>query len=136
MSEQQLEVATIRKRDRRSTSSDPDDEDQCVQEVIATIQDLLPREPSLAAVASALGLSVRTLQRRLSARGLTYRSVLDDVRRRLAEVELCRGERSIAEVSRSLGYSDPAHFVRAFRRWTGQPPSRYERSKGSGGGAP
>lgn len=87
---------------------------------------LLPRQPSLVAVASALGISVRTLQRRLSARGLSYRCLLDEVRRQRAEVELRHRERTIADISRRLGYSDPAHFVRAFRRWTGKAPSHYE----------
>lgn len=103
------------------------------QYVTATITRMLPTDPSLVTVAGAMGISVRTLQRRLAARGLSFRCLLDDVRRRHAEIELQRGERSIADISRRLGYSDPAHFVRAFRRWTGQPPSRYEQEYGPSG---
>lgn len=91
--------------------------------VIRKIHQLLPSEPSILAVAAALSMNVRTLQRKLAGSGVSYRQLLDECRRRQAEAYLRRKDLSVAEVSRRLGYSDPAHFVRAFRRWTGHVPS-------------
>jgi AraC-like DNA-binding protein len=94
-------------------------------EVIAAIHRLLPRNPSIGAVADSLSISVRTLQRRLARGPLTYRQLLDRCRRRQAEQELRQRGLTIAEISQHLGYSDPAHFVRAFRRWAGEAPTRF-----------
>lgn len=89
------------------------------------IRTLLPDDPTIRAVALALSMNVRTLQRRLAARRLSYRRVLDECRHRWAEAELTSRERTVADISRQLGYSDPAHFVRAFRRWTGDSPTGF-----------
>lgn len=89
------------------------------------ISRLLPSEPTIMAVAKALDISVRTLQRRLAANDLSYRQLLDRIRRKKAEAELISRSRSVAEIAQRLGYSDPSHFVRAFRRWTGYPPSHF-----------
>lgn len=86
---------------------------------------LLPDDPSILAVAQSLSMNVRTLQRRLAEDGQSFRHLLDDCRRQLAEADLSKREHSVAEISRRLGYSDPAHFVRAFRRWTGEAPTRF-----------
>lgn len=90
---------------------------------------LLPSEPTIMAVAEALGMTVRTLQRRLAANNLSYRHVLDDLRRKKAEAELISRAFSVAEIAQRLGYSDPSHFARAFRRWTGCPPSQFADSR-------
>lgn len=73
-------------------------------------------------------MSVRTLQRRLLDFGLTYSQLLDQVRletalRLLERSEASLAEASLAEAALALGYSDPAHFTRAFVRWTGEAPS-------------
>lgn len=86
-------------------------------------------EPLLAAgnvridqVARALGMSRQTLYRRLKAEGATFEQVLDDLRRRLA-LRLVRDEGlSVKETAWRLGFSDPAAFSRAFKRWTGMGP--------------
>lgn len=101
----------------------------CVQ-VATLIHRQLATDPSIVAVAASMNVNVRTLQRRLSDHGVTYRTLLDDIRRQRAEAELRRHTLTIAEISKRLGYSDPAHFVRAFRRWTGGPPSRFDRPEG------
>ena len=73
-------------------------------------------------VARAVGLSRRSLHRRLSERGLTYQALVDDLRHRTARSLLDRGEHNITEVAFLVGFSDPSGFRRAYRRWTGQAP--------------
>ena len=81
-------------------------------------------------VARELGLSTRTLHRRLRAEGTTFRGILDSVRGEIATT-LLRGENlGTGEVAFVLGYSEPAAFHRFFRRWTGQTPLAYRRAAG------
>ena len=76
-------------------------------------------------VARALGCSRQTLYRRLKAEGLTFAGVLDDLRRREA-LQLIRDmSRSVKEIGYRLGFSDPAAFSRAFKRWTGKSPQAF-----------
>lgn len=84
---------------------------------------LLPTgEASMDTVAAKMGLSRQTLFRRLKAEGVTFEQVLDDLRRRLALHYLNDKKVSVAEASYRLGFSDPAAFSRAFKRWTGASP--------------
>ncbi|MES3001290.1 MAG: AraC family transcriptional regulator [Pseudomonadota bacterium] len=85
-------------------------------------------EPTLAAVASGLCLSERTLQRRLSAEGQTFRRVLDDMRRDVAQRSLAAGKRNVIELAYLLGFEDSNSFYRSFRRWTGTTPESYRRA--------
>jgi len=82
---------------------------------------------SAPAVARALHMSVRTLQRRLVDSGTTFRCLADDVRRQLALGYLADPAVSIAEVAFMLGFSEQRSFNRAFRRWTGETPGRWRR---------
>ena len=72
-------------------------------------------------VASKLGLTGRSLQRRLKDEGTAFQTVREDVRRELAQRYL-DDDLSIAEISFLLGFSEPSAFFRAFKRWTGQTP--------------
>jgi AraC-like DNA-binding protein len=74
-----------------------------------------------AEVARGLGMSERTLKRKLAEQGTSYSELLDRERHSQA-VELLRGAASIDDVAERLGYSDAANFTRAFRRWTGRSP--------------
>lgn len=76
-------------------------------------------------VADAIGLSKRTLARRLSAENTSFRAELEQLRRRRAEALLGEGNLSIAEVGTEVGYPDAAVFSRTFRRWHGCSPSAY-----------
>ncbi|MCX4245899.1 AraC family transcriptional regulator [Paraliomyxa miuraensis] len=82
---------------------------------------------SLPSIARALHLSTRTLKRRLAEAGCSYRSLVDDVRRERALVLLAEPGLDLTTIAMRLGYSDATNFSRAFRRWTGAPPSRYRR---------
>ncbi len=81
--------------------------------------------PSLAELAHASHTSARTLQRRLSDRGTSLRALVDDVRREAAQELLARPDTEISEICFVLGFSDPAPFYRAFRRWTGTTPQKF-----------
>ena len=76
----------------------------------------------MAEVASKLGTSRATLARRLKREGTTFEAVLEGLRRRLAEDYLCKRRLSVGETAYLLGFSEPAAFSRAYRRWTGASP--------------
>ena len=82
-------------------------------------------EPSQTEIARQMGMSERTLQRRLSAEGTTFNGLLEDARRTLAVSYLADRKLAAYEVSFLLGYSEPATFFRAFKRWTGKTPQQY-----------
>jgi AraC-like DNA-binding protein len=73
-------------------------------------------------IASELGCSRQTLYRRLKEEGVTYEQLLDALRRRLALRYLERDGLGVKQVAYRLGFSDPAAFSRAFKRWTGSSP--------------
>ena len=77
------------------------------------------------ALARDLGVSVRTLRRRLAEHGLTPARLVERLRRELAERYLAEGGFPVGRIAYLLGYGDPATFTRAFRRWTGTTPTRW-----------
>jgi AraC-like DNA-binding protein len=80
-------------------------------------------------VARGLGLSVRSLQRALAERGLTFSGEVDAAREVRALSLLRRPQLTVAEVAFMLGYADSRVFHRSFRRWTGLTPTEYRRAK-------
>lgn len=76
-------------------------------------------------VARRLGMSARSLQRRLAEAGNLFQHLHDDVARGLAERYLRDPKLSVGEVAYLLGYSEPSAFHRAFRRWTGITPKAF-----------
>lgn len=87
------------------------------------LRDLLPeRKFGAARVASALGMSERSLHRRLRERGQSYQGLVDGFRREEAERLLLDGRVDMAEIAHRLGFADQSAFSRAFRRWTRLPP--------------
>jgi len=98
--------------------------DDIVGMVVAEVRGRLAgRPPTVAEIAKALGLSTRTLQRRLTIAGKDFVTVLDDVRRARAQALLADGSQNLAEIAEKLGYSDHSAFTRAAIRWFGAPPS-------------
>jgi len=76
-------------------------------------------------VAEAAGTSTRTLQRRLQSFGDSYSAVVERTRMRMASEWLAGSAMPVAEIASMLGYRDPAHFSRAFRRRCGASPQQY-----------
>lgn len=103
-------------------------------ELVSRLRELLRRELhrgiNKAEVARALGMSPRTLARRLQAVDTSYASVLDDTRRALALELLEDPQLAVYELAFLLGYSEPSTFHRAFRRWTGASPRAWRRTRG------
>ncbi|PTQ90975.1 AraC family transcriptional regulator [Agitococcus lubricus] len=81
--------------------------------------------PSLEQAASDLGMSGRTLRRKLAEDGTTYQQELDQVREKLAKEYFYRGGTSITQLSIMLGFADSSAFAKAFRRWTGLAPTAF-----------
>jgi AraC-like DNA-binding protein len=79
-------------------------------------------------VARELGLSARTLARRLARHESSYHEILDDVRRELADALIDDPDRSLSEVASLLGFSDASAFHRAYVRWNGRTPSSLRRA--------
>ena len=76
-------------------------------------------------IAEIAGISTRTVQRRLSEQGTSFREVLDQARYQAALKLLRQSEITVADISDCVGYEHPQHFIRAFRRWAGVTPGRY-----------
>lgn len=92
----------------------------------AAIARLLPQTvPDMDAVAAALNVSGRTLQRRLADRGTHFKAALDDVRRDLALGYVGDPQLSLIDIAFLLGFSQQSAFNRAFRRWTASTPGEY-----------
>jgi len=85
-------------------------------------------EPDQGSIAKQMGISERTLQRRLQNEGTTFNKLLEDARRTIALGYLADRNLAAYEVSFLLGYAEPATFFRAFKRWTGQTPQQYRAS--------
>lgn len=88
-------------------------------------------DSSVERLARSLGWSVRTLQRRLAAQGLSYSDLLAEVRKTLALNLLENPSLGIAQIAHCLGYSEVSTFNHAFRSWVGQPPREYRSSRKS-----
>lgn len=85
------------------------------------------RQAQIGWIASAAGLSVRTLQRRLAEFGIDYSALIDRVRFDHAQTLLRDPARHLIDIALDLGYTDASSFTRAFRRWTGATPSDFRK---------
>jgi len=101
------------------------DDSDIVAHVQRCLTALLPLgQVSVEAVASKLGLSKRSLQRKLQENGTSFQSVLDRTRASLALTYLREKNLSAEETSYLLAYQDPNSFYRAFHDWTGMTPAQ------------
>jgi AraC-like DNA-binding protein len=107
--------------------------------VKATVKRLLAgQRPSIQDIARRLGLSSRTLQRRLTDDGATFQGLVEEARRELARHYLVETSLELAETAYLLGYEDSNSFFRAFHQWEGTSPGEWrhrhrpERGTGSG----
>lgn len=87
--------------------------------VADTLCDGTPRKRD---IARRLGMSERTLHRRLAEHGQRFQDVANQVRREVAESLLCTTQHSLSEVAYLTGFSEQSAFHRAFKSWTGQTP--------------
>jgi AraC-like DNA-binding protein len=76
-------------------------------------------------VANELHLSPRTLQRRLNKENTSFSKLMDDVRKELATTYMEATDKSVTEITYLLGFAETSTFSRAFKRWTGQSPTRF-----------
>jgi AraC-like DNA-binding protein len=86
---------------------------------------LAGRRPTLQDVAHELGLSARTLQRRLTDADLTFQQVVQDTRRELARHYLRQSAVELNEAAFLLGFEDANSFFRAFQGWEGTSPNEW-----------
>ena len=85
----------------------------------------VPRRPNIETTARKLGLSERSLRRRLAAEGVSFREIQHSVFASLAQQLLQDKRRTIQETAHALGFSDASAFHRAFKRWTGTTPQAF-----------
>jgi AraC-like DNA-binding protein len=85
--------------------------------------------PGLDDIAARLGMTARTLRRRLDAEGASYGALLTSVRHALALDYLCTTDLCIDDVALALGFSDAVSFRHAFKRWTGRTPNEVRRDR-------
>ena len=81
---------------------------------------------TLSAVAQAFNVSPRTLQRQLAEEGITFHSLLDEVRF-VHALRLISTHHKISDIAFKLGYADASSFTRVFKRWTGLTPQTYRK---------
>lgn len=117
------EVYAEQCRSRIESAALPDDLIAALNAAIGELGDA-----SLVQLAKALGLSERTLQRRLEERGIRFRTLIDDTRKKRAMQMLSTTHVSISEIAWQTGYADLASFNHAFRRWTGKSPRSFRRN--------
>ncbi len=85
-------------------------------------QDLAGRN-TIADVAKELGMSERSLRRRLAESGMSFQALLDGLRKGRALELLANPAMPVEQIAHAVGFTDPHNFRRAFRRWTGATPS-------------
>ena len=85
------------------------------------------RIPNMVVVARDLGMSVRSLRRKLSEEGVSYRAVVQSTLEAAAIQALQTPGRSVQEAAVATGFSDSTAFHRAFKQWTGVTPTQFQR---------
>jgi len=104
-------------------------DDTCTGQVRRLLLDGFGRRTlTPSALAQRLGMSRRTLSRRLAEEGTSFRRLFDTARAELAQALLHDRSLSVGDIAYFLQYSEPAAFHRSFRRWMGQTPLDYRRN--------
>lgn len=102
-----------------------------VTDVEALIKDALPSGiPAVVQIGQHMGMSNRTLTRRLSESGVTFRDLIKNVQIEIAQDMLRNSSSSMAEIAFQTGFSEQSAFSRAFKRWTGYSPAGYRKEQG------
>lgn len=104
------------------------DKNDIVNQVRQKITEQLPAgKISEQGIAQSLNLSTRSLQRHLSGEQQSFLTLLNEIRQQLAVTYISNSTLSLNEISYLLGFSEPASFTRAFKRWHGDTPSQFRR---------
>ncbi|MEM6877337.1 MAG: AraC family transcriptional regulator ligand-binding domain-containing protein [Bacteroidota bacterium] len=99
-----------------------------VRDVEALIQDALPTGiPGLDHISTLIAMSSRTLTRRLSEAGVSYRDLIKQTQENMAKEMLRENTRSIGEIAFLTGFSEQSAFNRAFKKWTNLTPSEFKK---------
>ncbi|WP_322786820.1 helix-turn-helix transcriptional regulator [Sedimentitalea nanhaiensis] len=83
---------------------------------------------SLTNAAGMLGMTPRTLMRRLDSDATSFQAIKNGLRRDIAIRDLMSGSKSIEAIAQDIGFASPANFHRAFKHWVGATPGAYRRS--------
>ena len=104
------------------------DKEDIVQQVKVAIIDQLPSgNVTDETISKAVFTSQRSLQRRLSEKGTTFKTILTEVRKDLALKYIHDRKLTLTEISFMLGFSEMSSFSRAFKRWTGESPKEFRK---------
>lgn len=107
------------------------DPHKVASQVTRLLIDLLPSgKADQDLVSSRLNRSASTLQRQLQSEGMSYREILENTQRSLAETYLREGKHSNAQIAYLLGFSEQSNFSRAFKRWTSMTPKQFQSTEG------
>lgn len=97
-------------------------------DIEALIKDALPSGiPGITQIGDHIGMSNRTLTRRLSENGVTFRDLIRKTQEQVSKDLLKNSNRSIAEIAFETGFSEQSAFNRAFKRWTGLSPLEFRK---------
>ncbi|MBV2131743.1 AraC family transcriptional regulator [Pseudomonas sp. MAP12] len=80
-------------------------------------------------IAAALGISVRTMNRRLEQAGVSYFEILDNARYSVSRKLIRETDMTLKEIAKALSYTDASSFTRAFRRWSGVSPEQWRKTR-------
>ena len=95
-------------------------------DVESLIKDALPSGiPSIVQIGTHIGMSSRTLTRRLAENGLTFRGLIKQTQEKISKDLLMHSSSTVSEIAFQTGFSEQSAFSRAFKRWTGQSPLEY-----------
>jgi AraC-like DNA-binding protein len=100
---------------------------QAKAEIARALSEGLPR---MSDIARQLGLSARSLHRRLAEHGLSFQSLTEETRREIATAMLHEDRYALSEIAFLTGYSEQSAFNRAFKRWMGVTPAAYRKALG------
>jgi len=109
------------------------DADVCEMVKRTLKRSLAGRRPALQEIARDLGMSTRTLQRKLGESGMTFQQVVEETRRELARHYLFQSTVELNGVAFLLGYEDTNSFFRAFQNWEGTTPGEWRASHSAAG---
>lgn len=106
--------------------------DKLLHDTCDLIKDALPSGiPFAADIGRHLGMSTRTLSRRLSEKGTTFRQLVQDTQQQVSTDLLRNTSETVSEIAFQTGFSEQSAFNRAFKRWTGQSPLEYRKNSDS-----